>query len=87
MCKESGLYLGETLKPLSNFYIGKTPGRCHISAVYLCEMVYTPWLVTRSVDCGVVNLDCCSSDGSRWVASWIDGPTAGYFDSYSLYGS
>ena len=35
-------------------------------------------------ECGVVNFDASSGDGTHWVAYWKKGPVRIYFDSYGL---
>jgi len=53
----------------------------HFRGVFMRDSL--PGMIWQK-ECGIVNLDSSSGDGTHWIAYWKDGPTAVYFDSYGL---
>jgi hypothetical protein len=70
------------LEPLSNFDIEKAAKMIpNFRGVFMRDGLP---MKASNLECGIVNLDTNSGNGTHWVAYRLDGPTAIYFDSYGL---
>ena len=71
-------------KPLSNFEIidaAKMLSLDGFRGVFLRDTLPTK---TKLNDCGVLNLDSSSGDGTHWVMQFKKGKEKFYFDSYGV---
>jgi hypothetical protein len=70
------------ITPLSNFDIEKAAKTIPtFRGVFMRDSLPTK---IHQNECGIVNFDSSSGDGTHWVAYWKNGPVKVYFDSYGL---